>query len=146
MSDTSPADVTPPPESGAGAAAQANLRSLVIVCYVLFLVACVNGVTAIIGVIIAYIKRHDAIGTIWRSHFDNLVLVFWLMLGGILLGMLAWPLTFGALFIPWHYFWPPFFALPLFFALLIFPLLALWYLYRVIRGLIRAGEDRPYRD
>jgi len=146
MSDTPPTDIAAPQESDGGAAAEPSLRSLAIVCYVLFLIACVNGFTSIIGVIIAYIKRHDAKGTIWRSHFNNLILVFWLTLGGIVLGLLAWPLAFGMIFVPGPYLWPPFFALPLFFALLVFPPLAIWYLYRVIRGLLRASENRPYRD
>ena len=71
MSDTSP---TPQParipDDTTGGAS--DLRSLAIVCYVLFLLAAVNGLTAFIGVIIAYVKRNDATGTIWRSHFDNM--------------------------------------------------------------------------
>ena len=59
----------------------------------LFLIACVNGVTAIIGVIIAYVKRRDAVGTIWDSHFNNLILVFWVMVGAAILGFLTWPIA-----------------------------------------------------
>jgi uncharacterized membrane protein len=33
---------------------------------------------------------------------------------------------------------------PLLFGFILFPILAIWYLYRVIRGLIRAGEERVY--
>ena len=146
MSDKSPADTPPPREPGAEAAPKPKLRALAIVCYVLFLIGCTNGITALIGVIIAHTQRHEAKGTIWHSHFDNLILVFWLTFGGIMLGLLAWPLTLSAMFSPWPYLWPPFFALPLFFAFLIFPMLAVWYLYRTIRGLIRAGEDRPFRN
>jgi uncharacterized membrane protein len=144
MSDTPPAGAAPkfPAPKAFG---NTSLRSLAILGYVLFLLACFNGFTAIIGVIIAYVKRRDAAGTIWHSHFTNLILVFWVTIGGALLGVLSWPIAFGTLFAR-HFFWlwPPTAVFPLFFGFLILPLLALWYLYRIIRGLIRAGEDRPY--
>jgi len=142
MSDTPP--IAAPPQFPAGTADQTSLRALAIVSYVLFLLACFNGFTAIIGVLIAYVKRRDAAGTVWHSHFANVILVFWVTVGGALLGVLSWPVAFGALFAR-HFFWLwPTAVFPLFFGFLIIPLLALWYLYRIIRGLIRAGEDRSY--
>ena len=141
MSETSPVRPTPPNDAMGGAS---DLRSLAIVCYVLFLLACVNGITAIIGLIIAYVKRGDAVGTVWRSHFDNLILVFWVMVAAAILGLLTWPIALGAFFVAWPVFWPPALTLPIAFGFLVFPLLALWYLHRVIRGLIRASEERAY--
>jgi uncharacterized membrane protein len=145
MSDTSQAGATPPRLPLSEAADTSSLRSIVMLCYVLFLIACVNGVTAIIGVIIAYVKRHDAMGTIWESHFNNLVLVFWVMVGATLLFFLSWPIAFGWWFANgFVWLWAPTAALPLLFGFILFPVLAVWYLYRVIRGLIRAGEERAY--
>jgi uncharacterized membrane protein len=134
----------------ASEASEANLRGVTILAYVLFLIAWVNGITAIAGVIIAYVKRRDADGTVWRSHFDNLIVVFWVMAAAFVLGMLSWPLAIGEIFlhgVVWHQVfppWPPLVVLPFVFWLLVFPLLFLWYLYRVIRGLVHASEDRPY--
>jgi uncharacterized membrane protein len=146
MSETSPAQIPParplPPNDAMGGAS--DLRSLAIVCYALFLLGCINGLTTFIGVIIAYVKRRDASGTIWRSHFDNLIFVFWVMVGVTILGFLVWPLAFGAFFVSGAIFWPPALSLPFLFWFLAFPLLVLWYLYRIIRGLIRASEERPY--
>ena len=76
MSETSRAGAPPPQLPQSEAPDMASLRTIVMLCYVLFLIACVSGVTAIAGVIIAYVKRHDAVGTIWESHFNNLILVF----------------------------------------------------------------------
>jgi uncharacterized membrane protein len=132
----------PPPRDATGGAS--DLRSLAIVCYVLFLLAAVNGVTALIGVIIAYAKRSDAAGTIWQSHFNNLILVFWVMVGAVLLGLLTWPIALGALLAAWPVFWPPALTLPFAFWFLGIPLLAIWYFYRVVRGMIRASEERAY--
>ncbi len=73
MTVISPEPIPPAPPTMRQANDTASLRSIVMLCYVLFLIACVNGVTAIAGVIIAYVKRHDAMGTIWQSHFKNLI-------------------------------------------------------------------------
>ena len=101
----------------------ANLRTVVIVCYALFLFACLNGMTALVGVIIAYVKKPDAAGTRWVSHFENLIIVFWATL---LVGIIGW------------------LTLPMLIGFLILPILVVWYLWRLIRGLLRASDDRPY--
>ena len=142
MSDISPAPPPVSPNDAAGGAS--DLRSLAIVCYVLFLLASVNGLSAIVGVIIAYVKRRDATGTIWHSHFANLILVFWVMVGAAILGFLTWPIAIGAFLVAWPVFWPPALTIPFAFGFLIFPLFAIWYLYRVIRGLVRASDERPF--
>jgi uncharacterized membrane protein len=143
MTEISPAPIPPaPPHDATGGAS--DLRSLTIVCYVLFLLASVNGLTAIVGVIIAYVKRRDAAGTIWQSHFNNLILVFWVMVAAAIVGFLTWPIAIAAFLVAWPVFLPPELTLPFMFGFVIFPLLALWYLYRVIRGLIRTSEERPY--
>jgi uncharacterized membrane protein len=151
MSDTSP---TPPSQPAPGPQATADLRPLVIACYFLFLIACINGLTAIIAVVIAHARRRDSAGTIWQSHFDNLILVFWVIVAAILIAMLSWPLGIWAAvstaFVGHSsgiLIWPSYlFVFPIVFALVIFPVLVLWYFYRTLRGLIRATESRPYRE
>jgi uncharacterized membrane protein len=144
MSDIPPTPPIRPAPVYDAAGGASDLRSLAIVCYVLFLLAAVNGLTALIGVIIAYVKRHDATGSIWYSHFTNMIVVFWVMVGAAILGFLTWPLAIGAFFAASPVFWPPALTLPFAFGFLIFPLLAVWYLYRIVRGLVRASEERPY--
>ena len=73
-----------------------------------------------------------------------MILVFWVMVGAAILGFLTWPIAIGAFLLAWPVFWPPALTLPFAFWFLVFPLLVLWYLYRIIRGLIRAGEERAY--
>lgn len=149
MSDTPPLDQPQP-----APAAPADLRALVIVCYFLFLLACINGFTAIIGAVIAHIRRRDAAGTVWQSHFANLILVFWVVVAAVVILILGFPLGLWASFSyqffthPWFFLiWPPWFLIfPLVFGLIVFPVLVVWYFYRTIRGLIRAAEARPYRD
>lgn len=101
-----------------------SARTTAIIVYLLYLAALVNGFTAIIGVILAYIKRDDVRGTIYEGHFSNAIEVFWVFLIGMII------------------------AVPLCFVLIGFPLVALiyvWVLFRTIKGLVRAIDGKPYR-
>lgn len=115
------------------------------IAYVLLLVACLNGLTAIAAVIIAYVKKRDAAGTVWQSHMRNVILVFWVMVVAFLLGMLSFPVSLGLLF-AWDWSWALLsaFSFPFFYWLLFFPILVIWFLYRIIRGIVRASESCAY--
>ncbi len=100
-----------------------SARSVAIIVYLLYLAALINGLTAIIGVILAYVKRDEARGTVYESHFSNAIEVFWVYLVGMLI------------------------AVPLCFVLVGIPLviaLYIWVLYRTIKGVVRASDGRPY--
>jgi uncharacterized membrane protein len=136
MSEAQTPQATQPPATDA--------RTLAIICYVLYLLAFTNGLTAIVGVVLAHIKRGETRGTIWDSHFGNLVHVFWI-------GVVFWVLFICAGLVwlagSWHAvivddFPAPIFALPL--LGLVFIAYVVWYLYRVVRGLLRALENRAY--
>jgi len=107
--------VPPPP---------ADNRTLVLIAYGLFLAGCVTGgVAAIAGVILAYVKRGEVAGTVWASHYENLILVFWVGLAGSILGIITTFILIGFLVL-----------------LAVF----VWYLYRTIVGLLKAVENKPY--
>lgn len=121
-----------------------DTRMLAIICYGLFILVFTNGLTAIVGVVLAHIKRGDTRGTIWESHFTNLIHVFWI-------GVAFWVLLltaglFGVAGL-WHMtitddFAPPLLALPI--LGLAFLIYVIWYLYRMVRGLLFAIENKPY--
>lgn len=140
MSEPNPSPVPPP-----GSTASASQRSVVILCYALLLLAWMNGVTAVIAVIIAYLKRDEAAGTVWQSHYRNMISVFIATLIVFLIMMFSWPLALGSLFVN-GFVWPFPAALGFGFLLwmVVFPLFALWYLYRTIRGLLLALDERAY--
>lgn len=128
-----------------------SLRAALLIAYGLFVLALFNGVTALAGVILVYLKRDAARGTMWESHVRNLTRVFWVgvvvlavllavvleSFGGLLFSLFATngnppPALVGALFI----------VVPaLYLAGLVF---AVWYLYRTLTGLLRAIENKPY--
>lgn len=148
MTETSSGNPSPAPVQGPGDARLSGLRTATMICYVLYLVAFLNGLTAIIGVIIAYIKKSDALGTVWESHFRNLIVVFWAMLAIFLVGLVTLPISLfslAALFDS-DFALPALsvLALPLLAWIFILPVFVIWFLYRMIRGLVRASEDRAY--
>ncbi|HEY4126150.1 MAG TPA: hypothetical protein VGM36_16115 [Rhizomicrobium sp.] len=128
----------------ASAPALSDTKMLAIICYGLFILAFTNGLTAIVGVVLAHIKRSETRGTIWESHFANLIHVFWT-------GVAFWVIFFVAVLFGvagmWHEvivddFPAPMLALPV--LGLAFLVYVVWYLYRVVRGLMAALENKPY--
>lgn len=101
----------------------ADQKTLVVVCYVLFIFGIVNGFTALVGAIVAHVKRGSSRGTPWHSHYDNMIVVFWLSLVVFVLGWILHWILIG---------------------FVILGVLAIWYLYRTIRGLILSSEGRAY--
>src|SRR4051794_28515924 len=107
MSNTSmpPPEPLVPPTGGAQASTGVDLRTFTIICYVLYLLGCFNGLTTIIGVIIAYMKRAEAAGTPWASHFDNLITVFWVgLIVAVIGGLTIWFLV-GFVILAVLFFW-----------------------------------------
>jgi uncharacterized membrane protein len=107
----------------ANSAASADQKTLVVVTYVLMILGVINGLTALIAVIIAHLKRSGSAGTIWQGHYDNVILAFWV---GLVVFVVGWILMWVLV------------------GFIVLGVLAIWYLYRTIRGLILASEARPY--
>jgi len=86
--------------------------------------------TAIIGLIVAYVKRRDLSGTPYASHITSAIRTFWISL---VVGLVALALLIAGFAIP-----------PL--AVIggcISVLLLLWQAFRGIRGFIRAIDGDP---
>jgi uncharacterized membrane protein len=137
-------------ETHAVAPDETGLKVTLLIAYGLFVLALFNGVTALAGVVLVYIKRGEAQGTIWEGHTRNLIHVFWisaLVLAVVVAVVLQ---GFGGMFYSLATNHDPAPALVGILILLV-PALALvcliftvWYLYRTLRGAIRALEDKPY--
>jgi uncharacterized membrane protein len=104
-------------------AAEDSARTTAIIVYLLYLAALINGLTAVIGVVLAYVKRDDVRGTVYESHFDNAIEIFWIFLVGMLVAV---PLCFVVI------------GFPLVFALYV------WVIFRTVKGVVRAIDGRPY--
>ena len=138
MSDTPQQTATNPAQSGS------DPRIMAIVCYVLFLLAFTNGVTGIVGVVLAYIKRGETRGTIWESHFSNVIHLFWI--GVVVFALFLAAIAFGAFGIMQATESGRFPG-----AIFLLPGLWLcgvayfvWYIYRLVKGLIYAIDAKAY--
>lgn len=99
-----------------------SLRNVAFLVYILYIASYFVGITSLIGVIIAHVKKNDAAGTLYESHLCNQRQIFW---WGLLVGILGALLTF--VFVGW------FVLLGVF----------VWSLYRVIKGILRLNDGRP---
>lgn len=99
-------------------------RTLAVITYVLYLAGWPTlHLATIAGVIIAYVQKGEARGTIWESHFDTAISTFWVCL---VVGIVAAPLCLIGI------------------GFVMYGFLLVWFLYRSIRGLIHALDNKPY--
>jgi len=130
------------------APARSDVRTITLIAYGLFLLALVNGITAVAGAVLLHVRRDEARGTLWESHFRNLIQVFWtcVVVVAVLLAILLSGVFYGLVVTDGH---PPdawvgglFVAVPLLWLGGVG--LFVWYLYRVVGGFIRALDGKAY--
>lgn len=97
-----------------------RLRITVAITYVLTLLG-----FGLIGLIVAYVKRADAYGTLWQSHFSFIIRTFWLTLIGLIIGGATTFILIGYV---------------------ILLLVGIWSFIRMLVGLLRALGDQPILD
>jgi len=101
----------------------ASLRTLTMVVYGMQVLSVFVGITAIVGVIINYVKRDDAVGTLYESHFNWQIRTFWWGLAWSVIGFLLL-FAFGL-------------------GLLVWFVAGIWALYRVIKGFLKLNDNQP---
>jgi uncharacterized membrane protein len=101
----------------------ASLKTLTLAVYVLQVLSIFVGITAIVGVIINYVKRDETAGTIYESHFDWQIRTFW---WGLAWGVLGFILlfAFGLGFVVWF-------------------VAGIWAIYRVVKGFLKLNDNQP---
>ena len=115
-------------------------RTMPIICYALYLLAFATGITAVIGLIIAYVQRSTA-GPVMHSHYTFLIRTFWLglllaIVGGVVGGVIF---AIGAV-LTVILIGVPIMAL----AGLIWALAAVWFGLRCIVGLVHLSRGEAY--
>lgn len=122
-----PSGQTPRPEPGSR---EDRLRRICLFDYLLHIVGLLlsAGLLSVIALIVNYLKRDEATGTLYRSHMDWMIATFWWTVLWVVLlfvpMMVVTIFSFGLL--AW-----------------VFLLPGLWFLYRMIKGLLRLTEQRP---
>jgi len=111
-------------DAGSGKTSEelAALKQITMVVYALQALSFAFGVTALVGLIINYIKRDDVAGTVYQSHFDWQIRTFWWGLLWAVIGVVLAIVFvgFAILFVAW-----------------------VWAIYRVVKGWLKLTEGKP---
>lgn len=112
-------------EAGSGKTSEelASLKTITTVVYALQALSFAFGVTALVGLIINYVKRDDVAGTLYESHFNWQIRTFWWgLLWGVLGSILIFAFGLGlvVLFVAW-----------------------IWAIYRVVKGWLKLNDGKP---
>ena len=99
-----------------------DLRQYTMIIYILYMAAILVGITSIVGVIMAYVKRADFAGTEYEDHITYLIRTFWISLGGYVIGVILSMVFIGVFVI---------------FAVFI------WFIYRIVVGFIKFNDNKP---
>jgi uncharacterized membrane protein len=103
------------------------------IAYILYLIGLVNGLTALVGVIMIHLKSGAVPEGSWlRSHYTWLARTFWTALLAGVAGIVLVLISFGILLIPVK--------------VIFFPLLWLWYAWRVVKGGLRFMDRKPVEN
>ena len=103
-----------------------SLVKLTHVIYALYAVSLVVGLSGIVAIVIAYLKRDEARGCFLESHYTWIIRTFWIGLVGALVGgATMW--MFGLGMIVWG-------------------VVAVWFIYRIVKGWLALKDGRALGD
>jgi len=100
----------------------ASLKTLTTVIYALYALALFSGVSAIVAIVLNYIKREDVQGTWLESHFRWQIGTFWWSVLWCVVGALTWIILIG---------W------------LVWGVAGIWFIYRIAKGWLNLNDNKP---
>ncbi|WP_196259463.1 DUF4870 family protein [Pelagibacterium limicola] len=100
-------------------------RTWTIVIWALYLGSFVTGISGLVGLILAYLKRDELAGTAFESHAVSAIRTFWIGLVAALVGLVLTIVLIGPL---------------------VMLAVAAWFLFRSVRGLVLAIDSKPIAD
>jgi uncharacterized membrane protein len=113
-------DPTPPP-SPTPSSEQVSNKTLTLIVYILYFVAYITGITALIGVIIAHVQVGSA-DPMLATHYRFQIRTFWIGLLYAIIGAVLSLILIGYLVLLW---------------------LFVWSLIRNVKGVLALNENRP---
>lgn len=97
-------------------------RNLTQIIYFLYIASVLAGITAIIAIIINYLKRDEVAGTWLETHFRWQIRTFWFTLLWCVVGWLTFIVGIG--FIVWG-------------------VAGIWAIYRIVKGMLNFYDNKP---
>lgn len=110
------------PPGTKSAAELSGLKTVTMAVYALQALSFFFFLPAVVALIINYVKRDDARGTVYESHFDWQIRTFWWGLLWTLVGIVLIVLGVG---------------------LLVLAVVYVWAIYRIVKGFLKLTEARP---
>ncbi len=121
MAETNPAQPASQPPAPEAPGSSENVATIV---YILYLAALLTGVTALVGVVVAYVYRNDAPEWL-QTHYNFQIRTFWL---GLLFGVVGLLLSIVVV------------------GFVVFAFLAVWLAVRSVKGLKFVSRRQAYPD
>jgi uncharacterized membrane protein len=109
----------PPPGSDAKLP---GLKTLTMVIYALYALSLFAGISAIVAVVLNYIKRDEVRGTWLESHFNWQIGTFWWSLLWLVVGAATWIILVG---------W------------IVWGVAFVWFIYRIAKGWLNLNDGKP---
>lgn len=100
----------------------ASLKTLATVIYALYALALFFGISAVVAIVLNYIKRDDARGTWLESHFSWQIRTFWWSLLWFVVGAITWIILIG---------W------------IVWGVACVWFIYRIAKGWLNLNDNKP---
>ena len=100
----------------------ASLKTLTTVIYGLYALSLFSGITAVVAIVLNYIKLDDARGTWLESHFRWQIRTFWWSVVWFILGALTWIILVG---------WA------------VLGVAGIWFIYRIAKGWLNLNDGKP---
>jgi uncharacterized membrane protein len=99
-----------------------SAKTLTTVIYALYAASFLVGITAIVAIVINYVKKDDVAGTFLESHFRWQIRTFWF---GLLWSVVGVVLMF------------------VFIGVVVLAANAVWMIYRIVKGFLRLNDNKP---
>lgn len=112
-------------ESSTPAGGGTDLKQTGHIIYALYAVNFIVPFAVVAGVIFCYLKREDAAGTFLQSHIEYMIRTFWITLIASLIALVLTILLIG---------------------IVVFVAVAIWYIYRIVKGWISLNDEKPIAD
>jgi uncharacterized membrane protein len=109
-------------QTTSGAIPEEKLRGAVLAINILYAAACFIGISAVVAVVLAYIRRDDARSTMWEGHLIYAIRTFWIGFALMAIGGLLSIIGIG---------------------LIILGLGFIWYVIRVVKGFVAWSDAKP---
>jgi uncharacterized membrane protein len=100
----------------------ASLKTLTTVIYALYALSLFAGISAIVAIVLNYIKREEAQGTWLESHFSWQIRTFWWSVVWIVVGAITWIILVG---------W------------IVWGVAFIWFIYRIAKGWLNLNDGKP---